>query len=571
MLDIIPPLLRLACDGLLGYVVLFVLWKKGSARWANWFPLFQKAAQIILWILAIGVILYGLGVLAEKDVIFQQGLIAFCFGAGILPLVNQFGDKKKADRHERGASVASSAKVRAMIKKEKLGYDLVWGKVPIPHKAEPYHILVAGSTGAGKSVAITELLDTIRKRGDTALIVDSGGEFMSRLWREKTDYMLNPFDSRCVPWSPTADLEGPWDAESLARSIIPDGTGESKEWNGYAQTFLTSCLQALFEKNKKSLSDLLYVVQVAPIAELVELLAGTPAAAQLTSDKTFGSIRTIASKYMSAYNYLQSSEKPFSVSKFIKETKDGFLFLTYRDDQLDSLRNLISCVLDISARTILSLEPNSTRRVWLVIDEFASIGKVQSIETVATKARKVGGCLVIGIQSISQLKESYGEHSAQSILSCLSSWLVLRCADADTAEYMSKYLGEEEVVRTSGGSSTSESGGSTSWSEQTATQRIVLASEIQKLPNVVGFLKIAGHYPVCEITLDFPPRKEKAAATFEMRNYEKNPMIKLKAPVVTGEPNGNSPIAAAEQVAAPEMPKRTILLRRTQVPPNPIS
>lgn len=571
----LPPVVSVASVGLLSYVVFFVLWKKGAARWAHWFPLFQKLAQVILWIAAAFLVVAGF--LSFNSVENpKQALLALLFGGGIIPAVNLFmGKKGSSERHERGASVSTPQKIRALIKKEKQGFDIELGDVPIPHGAEPYHFLIAGSTGAGKSVAITKILDSIRKRGDIAIVVDSGGEFMSRYWREQTDYVLNPFDDRCAPWSPTADLEGPWDAEALSRSIIPDGTGESKEWNGYAQTLVTSCMQALWDRNRKSLADLLYMVQAAPISELTQLLAGTSAAAQLSSEKTFGSIRTIAAKYLSAYSYLMNSDKPFSVSKFIRESKNGFLFLTYRDDQLDSLRNLISCVLDISARTILSLKPNGKRRVWLVIDEFASIGKVQSIEAVATKARKAGGCLVVGIQSISQLKDRYGEHSAQSILSCLSTWLVLRCADADTAEYMSKYIGEEQIVRTSVGSSNSDSGASTSTSEQTSTQRVVLASEIQKLANVKGFLKLAGHYPVCQVTLDFPPRKEDAVQHFVMRDFDANPMMKFTpqaeaaAPVAAPAPPSNSGMLIiganrnAPPAAAAALPTRTVLLRRT--------
>lgn len=575
----LSPVVILASIGLLAYVVLFVLWKKGAARWAQWFPLFQKVTQYSLIATAIGLVIAAAIQLRDVENI-RMGLGALVFGLGIIPLVNLVSGKKgPSERHERGASVAKSTEVRAMIKKEKQGFDLEWGKVPIPHGAEPYHFLVAGSTGAGKSVAITALLDMIRKRGDTAIIVDSGGEFMSRYWQPETDFVLNPFDDRCAPWSPTGDLEGPWDAEALSRSIIPDGTGEQKEWNGYAQTLVASCMQSLWDAGRKALGDLLYAVQAAPMAELAKLLAGTPAAAQLGSDKTFGSIRTIASKYMTAYSYLISSDQPFSVAKFIRESKNGFLYLTYRDDQLDSLRNLISCVLDIAARTILSLQPNGKRRVWLVIDEFASIGKVQSIEAVATKARKVGGCLVVGIQSISQLKERYGEHAAQSILSCLSTWVVLRCADPDTAEYMSKYMGEEQIVRTSEGSSSSDSGGSKSWNEQTSTQRVILASEIQKLANVQGYLKIAGHYPVCHIKLEFPPRKENAVSPFVLRDFEAKPMMKFHAPaesapeqqvaqpVSTSGGSGMTILGANRQsggAPSSNQPTRIVLLRRTQ-------
>lgn len=514
--------------GLSAYLILFI-WRKCAVQWESWVPVFKKIVKFSLYIAMIVWLLWTLNVLGDikEDNKVGAAILALVGFGGAYYLADKRGFKSE-ETHNRGARVSSSSEVKRMVNKVKDKGDLDIGGINLPLGVEPYHFLIAGSTGSGKSVAITNLLDKIRLRGDTALIVDSGGEFLTRYWHPPTDHILNPFDDRCAPWSPTAEMEGPWDAEALAKSIIPNGTGESKEWNSYAQTFLTSCMQALWSQNKTSLKDLMWATQGANMKELGDLLRGTPAQAQLVSEKTFGSIRTIATNYLACYNYLAESKDAFSITKFIKSGEGGFLYLTYRDDQLDSLRNLISCALDIAARAILSLPADPNRRVWLIIDEFASIGKVQSIEAVATKARKMGGCLLIGLQSVAQLKDRYGDNAAQTILSCLSTWLVLRCADADTAEYMSRYIGEEQVTRSSEGQSTSDSGKSRSLSEQVANQRVVMASEIQQLANLEGFLKIAGHYPVCNIKLGFPPKYDRRSDNFLMRDFTAKPMLKFE-------------------------------------------
>jgi len=558
--DIIGDFLQAAILGA-GIYGILMTWKRAAVGWDGWFPSLKKLAQVALWLTLGAIVIFLLQLSGKMSGTVWAG--AAILGFAVPPGIRLFLDKRTpAEKHERGARIESPTAVASLVKREKKKADIVLGGVPVPVDTEPYHMMVAGSTGAGKSVAIRTILDEIKGRGDTAILVDSGGEFLARYFNEATDYILNPFDARCVSWSPTAELEGPWDAESLARSIIPNGTGDSKEWNGYAQTFLTAVLQKLFEQRRLGLRDLLWCVQAAPISELIPLLAGTPAAAQLQSDKTFGSIRTIAANYLSAYNYLSDGSSDFSVSKFIREKKDSFLYLTYRDDQLDSLRNLLSCVLDVAARTILSLPPDSNRRVWLVIDEFASIGKVQSIEAVATKARKCGGCLVIGVQSVSQLIDRYGENAAQSILGCLSTWLVLRCTDPETAEYMSKYLGEAQVKKASEGKSSSDSGASHSWNEQSANQRVVMASEIQQLANLEGYLKLAGHYPVCDVKLAFPPQYDQATAPFEMRDFNKQPMLQLQ-PAVTEQP-APAPTQNAAQVTQQEVARvvRKVLIRR---------
>jgi len=533
-LDLEPA--RLIEFGFAAYA-LFTIWRKLAARWVNWFPLVAKFTRLTLYVAAFGVLILGFRAM-PTELSLPLAVLYLALGAAISPLVNTLARRlRPKEKLRRGADVDTVAEVNkqaaAALPAADFQESMDIAGVNIPRSAEPYHFLVVGATGSGKSVAITRLIDHIEERGDIALVVDSGGDFSSRYFRAGRDHILNPFDDRCTPWSPTAEMQGPWDAEALAKSMIPDGVGDSKEWNGYAQTLVTSVLRRLAEEKRLSIKDLLYYVQVASIEELTPFLASTAAAAQLSSERTFGSIRTIASNYLATYAYLADHPDPFSVAKFIRTEKPGFLFLTYRDDQLDSLRNMISCVLDVASRTILSLPENNNRRVWLIIDEFASIGKVQSIEAVATKARKKGGCLLLGLQSVSQLQDRYGEKGAQTILSCLSSWLVLRCSDPETAEYISTYIGDSEISRMTRGESSSESGGSASLNEQIQTQRAVMPVELQRLANLEGFFKLSGNYPVCRTKLAFPKKRAKVAVPYAERDFDAKPMLRLEAKPAT--------------------------------------
>lgn len=543
-----------------GFFALFTVWRKSAARWATWFPLLKKTLEWLLIGVAVVLAFWAAALLLGAGAHLGTFLLAFAAGlAGPHFLLGSKLGKTEKEETTRGSTLAPAAEVTKKVRASKAPTQLSLGGVPIPVAAEPYHFLFSGATGTGKSVGIGALLEALRARGDTAILVDSGGDFLSKHYNADTDFVFNPYDDRCIGWSPTAEMQGAWDATAMARSIVPDGTGEAKEWNGYAQTFVASVLRKLWETNRLTLKDFLYYIQAASIAELAELLAGTAAASQLAADKTFGSIRTIAGNYVAAYDYLPTDQQTFSVAEMIRAEHSGVLFVTYRDDQLDSLRNLIACLLDVAARTILSLNPDPERRIWLIIDEFASIGKVQSIEAVATKARKAGGCLVLGIQSVSQLKDRYGEHGAQTILSCLSTWLVLRCSDADTAEYMSKYIGEAEVKRTQQGTSTSDSGDSQSWNEQSATQRVVLGSQIQAFANLTGLLKLAGDYPVCSVKLPLPKNRESVHTAFKPRDFRARPLLALsappaQAPVASDEQKAVAPAAPTAPAVAPARP-----------------
>lgn len=514
---------------------LFITWKKLASRWSSWFPLLQTTAKYGLIGVFIFSVLKFLGYIMDvsgTDVPSSSaGLSILLFLIGLLG-PSSFVKYKlglfAADEIKRGTSVVSTAELVKKIKFTKKPTRLKIGPVPLPFHLEPYHLLISGATGTGKSVLINQLLTQCRAHGDTVIVVDSGGDFLSKHFHADSDFIFNPFDNRCINWSPTAEMKSDWDADSLAQSIVPDGIGESKDWNAYTQTFISGVLQRLYLSNRLSLKDFLYMVQIAPITELREFLKGTPAAAHLSSERTFASIRTIATTYVNAYNYLPNleGEASFSVSDMISAEHSGFLYLTYRDDQLNSLRSLLGCILDIASRSILSLSPDPNRRIWLIIDEFASIGKVQSIEAVATKARKMGGCLVVGLQSISQLKDRYGDFAAQTILSCLSSWVVLRCTDAETADYMSRYIGETEVLRHLKGQSNSDSGDSSNKNEQQALQRAVLPSQLQSLENLTGFLRLADGFPIADFKLELPSRRlESVTAAFEPRDTVAKPMI----------------------------------------------
>lgn len=533
--------------------VLFA-WRKLASLWEDWNTVARLLTQLVLSS-SMGGLAYWAYNSYQVSAHFPEGLLAAVgsigFGLGWW-LAKKMGLTfiKPKERVAKGSVEASVAEVAKLVKKDGPSRIELAG-VPIPKKSEAVHFMMLGATGSGKSVAIGQLLERTYADGDILILVDSGGDFASKYYTPSRDYILNPFDDRTVSWNPMAEMDGPYDAEALAKSIIPEGVGDSKEWNSYAQTFLGSCLTVLKQRNGSTINDLIYFAQQASLDELRDNLRGTAAYSQLESDKMFASIRVIVNNYLSAYTYLKpnASGETFSIKQFVSAGKPGALFITYRDDQLDTLRNLISCALDVASRTVLSLTPDANRRVWLVVDEFASIGKVQSVEAFATKARKAGGCLVVGLQSISQLKDKYGEHQAQSIMSCLGTWLVLRCADTDTADYMSRFLGEQTIVRHTGGSSEGQGGGSKSLSEQVTTQRTVLASELQELPPLHGFMRVAGGYPICAVELSVAHSRKATKPAYVAKDFSRITASTPAATMATRPAVSYAPAPVLEGVA----------------------
>ena len=229
--------------------------------------------------------------------------------------------------------------------------------------------------------------------------------------------------------------------------------------------------------------------------------------------------RGIIATYLGVWRYLPDAGT-FSVREWVQdETRDGWLFVTYRDDQMGMLRGLVASILELGIVEGFSLSENHERGLWFVFDEVDSLGKVSSLRGGLTKLRKYGGRCVLGLQTVSQLRETYGRDEAQTLLANLSTKLILRAGDNETAEYFSKELGEQDIDRLqmTTGQGTSSGGvlnpghssesSNTSYNMQRVRQAAILSSEILNLPDLHGFLKIPGQ-PVGAVQVEYQAMPE---------------------------------------------------------------
>ncbi len=456
--------------------------------------------------------------------IFIAGMIFNLFRNGWAWVAEKAGIPgfgRNPHEHIRGAALANERAVARQLKHSQSRFSV--GAVPVPVELETRGFLLAGSPGTGKSQTLTHALDALRADGALAVIADASGIYTSRYFREGgQDVILNPFDERCVRWSPLCELESVADIPALAKSLVPDGEGSAAEWNGYAQTFVEAVLEHCFTAGLGN-GELFRILVVADLEELREVCAGTPAQPLVAdgNERMFGSIRGISSSAAKFLQYLDpnaDAQNGFSIRRYLHSDRAGFLFLSYQQQHRDALKSMIACCVDVASRAVLSLPPSHDRRVVFALDELPLLGKIQSIIDLSTNGRKHGAMIFAGLQTIAQLRESYGNETAQTFLACLGSWLVLRVSDGETAEYMSRYLGEEEktrVVKSGGKSHQSMQVGSSkseNWQEQVVKDRVVLPSELQALPDLRGIFNLAGPVPSAVVNLQIAAQRKEAEA-----------------------------------------------------------
>lgn len=521
---IITPLLLIGSAFVLGRYLIASFKGTMPATWVTWF-------WLGVWTV---VYAYGIGSTATRMIaggepsgLLILGVIVmsvFCYSriwAHLIACSNSAAHGQ--EKVIRGTEVVNGSDLQARMYGDKAkpsDVDIEIGGVVFPRMLEAQHMLFSGTTGAGKTQAINRVLRAVRARNHRALISDPAGGFYSR-FAHPGDVLFNPFDRRSVDWSPFAEIRSEYDCQRIAKAAVPDGTGEGKEWHHYAQTLLGETLLALHLRGERSVKRLLHYISSADVKELGELLAGTPAAILTAkgNDKMLNNTRGIIATYLGVWRYLPDAGT-FSVREWVQdETRTGWLFVTYRDDQMGMLRGLVATLLELGIIEGLSLSENQERGLWYVFDEVDSLGKVSSLRGALTKLRKYGGRCVLGLQTVSQLREIYGKDEAQTLLANLSTKLILRAGDNETAEYFSKELGQQDVDRlqmtTGQGSSNggltnpgqSSESSNTNYSTQRIRQAAIISSEIMNLPDLNGFLKIPGQ-PVGTVEIEYRSMEE---------------------------------------------------------------
>jgi type IV secretory pathway TraG/TraD family ATPase VirD4 len=412
------------------------------------------------------------------------------------------------EAYKRGALVLTGGRLRhwmSALKPQRGSRPLQLAGVMVGAADETKHFKLIGTTGTGKSTAIAELLRGALRRGDRAVFADPDGGYLARFHdRRRADVILNPFERRSVKWDPFAEIQTPYDVEQLATGLIPSTEdASSREWRGYARTFLSAVARRCHQNGRHDAAELWRLLAIAPAREVRRVVSGTPAQPFLDADnaRMFGSIRSVTGSAVAALSYIQSQRAPaFSVREWVR-AGSGSLFIPYSANQIAALRSIIATWMRLAIFEAMS-RPENDHRLWFVIDELDALGAIDGLKDALSRLRKFGGRCVIGFQSISQVTSTYGSGDAQTIVENCGNTLILRCSGSEnggTSHFASRLIGEREIVRrqTARGRDREAfalfkgSRRSTNVSEQHVTEAAVMPAELEQLPDLTGYLKTA--------------------------------------------------------------------------------
>jgi hypothetical protein len=509
------------------------------AHWGAWLAAAAAAAfmEIIGGVVTAlaAYLVRPLGVARDGVLMLMIGLaIAGALGYGTGCLMAQA--PRRAERHRRGAVVSNRRGEPARRDPGAPGEldpstPVSIAGLPVAPGDETKHFKFVGTTGTGKSTAIREMLGVALKRGDRAVIADPDGGYLANFHdANRGDVILNPFEAGAVKWNLLGEITTDYDVEQLARSLIPDSGGSDGTWSGYARTFFTAIVQQVIAGGIRDDREVHRLITRAPTAELKVLLAGTAAGpfVEDANERMLGSVRSVTSSAVSALKYTteQQGTVPFSVRQWIRQGaarqhggRGGVLWLPYKAGEIAALRSVISAWMRIAIFEAMN-RGEGDQRLWFVIDELDALGAIDGLKDALARLRKFGGRCVLGFQSISQVSGTYGRGAADTIVENCGNTCILRCSASEqggTSQFASRLIGQREIIHVAR-SRTRPPGewmASTTLSEQRCVESAVMASEIERLPDLVGFLKFASAPDWMEVALthvQYPTAERHSAA-----------------------------------------------------------
>jgi len=390
------------------------------------------------------------------------------------------------------------------------------------------NILVFGGSGTGKTASYIK--PNILQMLGSYVITDPKGE----LYRETSGYLrAHGYDVKVFDlvdpaysnrYNPLAHIRDYSDVDIIAHTIVSggegDGGGKSSDpfWDNTAKMLLKACIYyviSVLPEEERNLSSCLNIVRAGGADESIfdRLFVG-----ELKPDhpgrKEYEGIRVGADK-------TKQSIAISLVSKLSHFDSPSMQMLTTTNDidfeQLGEKKTALYVISPDSHSTynyILTIFYGQLLQrlyaladrcggalhqpVYLLLDEFANIGKIPDFNQKLSTSRSRLISMSIIVQSLDQLVDLYKDLHENIIANC-DTQLFLGSQSIKTCEYFSKSLGQTTITFESKSKNRDEKDNKTqgySYSEQRQGRELMTIDELKRLPNDDEIILIRGLKPI---------------------------------------------------------------------------
>ena len=372
-----------------------------------------------------------------------------------------------AERHVRGFVLHRTPKrivrILAPAKHEPAGITL-HPRIRIDQYTECRHLLIVGGAGSGKTTILWPLIQQAQARGDQMLIFDSKGDFTQKL--PAPFALLSPTDARGGRWRVGHDIRTRLDAQALAETLIKDNEKDPM-WSQGSRALLVGLVSDLQARHgtRWGMAHLAHAAAAAlgdfatlkaiigredPLS--LSLLGGDEAEGPNRTTMGFlvqlaAALTQVINLGVASYDLRDNAE--WSVRSWLAGRQPPVVVLGFRDSARSLSQAFASSLIEQTVRQVSDMPDAAPdqRRIWLIIDEAPRVGKVPSITDALATARSKGLRVVLGIQSLAQVREVYTRDTATTWAGQTATKIICQTTAPDDQEWCAKLLGDREVDR----------------------------------------------------------------------------------------------------------------------------
>ena len=387
------------------------------------------------------------------------------------------------------------------------------------------NIIVFGGSGTGKSACYVK--PNILQKLGSYVITDPKGE----LYRDTSNYLknngwnvkvLNLVDAKFSDcYNPLAHIKDHADVDIIAHTIVMSGEeGKSADpfWDNTAKMLLKACIYyviSVLPEEEQNLSSCLNIVRAGGSDETIfdklfinELKPEHPGRKEyegirVGADKTKQSIAISLVSKLTHFDTpnMQRITTTNNINFEDLGTKKTAIYVISPDSH--STYNYILTIFyaQLLQRLYSQADKNGgslKEKVYLLLDEFANIGKIPDFNQKLSTSRSRGISMSIIVQSLDQLVDLYKDLHENILANC-DTQIFLGSQSIKTCEYFSKSLGNQTIRYDSVSVSRDKNGYSKqgiSSSEQKQARELMTIDELKRLDNDSEVIIIRGIPPM---------------------------------------------------------------------------
>jgi hypothetical protein len=329
-------------------------------------------------------------------------------------------------------------------------------------------VIAFGKTQRGKSSNIKTLAAQLDYSTDTAVVAHGSRDDYTRFFADQLGLDVETLNIKngSARWNlfkevppNTPEWERELIFEDIARVLIPKSDEENPHFPDSARLILDALMQIIYDSDAPEYadpdhSDLYSIVfdfdrdrskhdsKAEEIKSVLQDKGHHAAADKIRPGQKGDAWGTVTRQLRRNLKGDFRKTGSFSFREYFENPRGRVVSVESAED-LKAGKEMYSAMLDRANKQAMGDDSGTT--TYFVYDEITKIGAISNLTDLATRGLKQGSRMIVGVQTLPQLVEIYGEQGAETVVDNMGQVLAFQ-STSDTAEYIQRRLGDVTEV-----------------------------------------------------------------------------------------------------------------------------